>query len=240
MRVGYYSAEEEEKYSTMECFEEECERRSHSLTLTQFGIDSGFSKASMQKNSLKNVVSPKNGSVEPLSSKSLNLKTISISESEENPLPRELTLHGDYDTVPMLLKCNETQFFGEKHVRRSPRFMSATKNGVSECVKIDMKALDETHARSTGCSSSLAIAEGIRTNTNEKFLQCPREVTNAENVTAESLESYEKQLSEKIRTAACSKNKRKSGDCTFFIGDPIPNDEAQERWRWRYELKVID
>lgn len=25
-----------------------------------------------------------------------------------------------------------------------------------------------------------------------------------------------------------------------FIGDPIPDDEAQKRWGWRYELKVVD
>lgn len=24
-----------------------------------------------------------------------------------------------------------------------------------------------------------------------------------------------------------------------FIGDPIPDDEARERWGWRYELKVV-
>jgi DNA (cytosine-5)-methyltransferase 1 len=25
-----------------------------------------------------------------------------------------------------------------------------------------------------------------------------------------------------------------------FIGDPVPDDEARERWGWRYELKVVD
>ncbi|KAH7514814.1 hypothetical protein FEM48_Zijuj11G0130500 [Ziziphus jujuba var. spinosa] len=236
------NGEEEEKDSTLECFEEECRRRSPGPTLTQSGIDSGFSKASMQKISMKKVVSPKNGSVEPLSSKSLNLTTISIKKREKHPLPRELTLNGNCDTVPMLLKCYETQFFGEKQVRRSPRLVSATKNGVGEDVKMDMETLDETSTRSTGCSSSLAIAERIRTNSNGEHLQCPRGVTDAENVipkctSANLLESYEKQHPEKIRTQISSKNKQKSGDCTFFIGDPVPNEEAQERWRWRYELK---
>lgn len=41
---------------------------------------------------------------------------------------------------------------------------------------------------------------------------------------------------------SCTPTKRKeknksTGVC--FIGEPIPTEEAQERWRWRYDLKVV-
>lgn len=34
---------------------------------------------------------------------------------------------------------------------------------------------------------------------------------------------------------------RKTGaqrEC-FFVGDPVPEEEAQQRWLWRYNMKVI-
>lgn len=82
---------------------------------------------------------------------------------------------------------------------------------------------------------------------NGKYLQSSREATSvfeAETVLEEGtliklLDSCEKQLPQKIQTDDCSKNKLKNGKTSFFIGDPIPDDEAQERWRWRYEMKVI-
>jgi DNA (cytosine-5)-methyltransferase 1 len=39
------------------------------------------------------------------------------------------------------------------------------------------------------------------------------------------------------RTAVQEQNKR---SICFFIGEPLSCEEAQERWRWRYELKVVD
>lgn len=38
------------------------------------------------------------------------------------------------------------------------------------------------------------------------------------------------------RTAVREKNEHGS---SFFIGEPIPCEEAKERWRWRYDLKVV-
>ncbi|KAI3692220.1 hypothetical protein L6452_32031 [Arctium lappa] len=37
--------------------------------------------------------------------------------------------------------------------------------------------------------------------------------------------------------ASSSKKQRKRKRASFFVGEPVPEDEAQERWRWRYELK---
>lgn len=39
------------------------------------------------------------------------------------------------------------------------------------------------------------------------------------------------------RTTVHEKEKR--SNC-FFIGEPVSCEEAQERWRWRYDLKVVD
>lgn len=38
------------------------------------------------------------------------------------------------------------------------------------------------------------------------------------------------------RTAVREKHEHGS---SFFIGEPIPCEEAKERWRWRYDLKVV-
>lgn len=35
------------------------------------------------------------------------------------------------------------------------------------------------------------------------------------------------------------KEKKQQKTACWFIGDPIPEEEARERWAWRYELKVI-
>ncbi|XP_024958734.1 DNA (cytosine-5)-methyltransferase CMT2-like [Cynara cardunculus var. scolymus] len=34
-----------------------------------------------------------------------------------------------------------------------------------------------------------------------------------------------------------TKKQRKLKRASFFVGEPVPEDEAQERWHWRYELK---
>lgn len=44
----------------------------------------------------------------------------------------------------------------------------------------------------------------------------------------------------KYRTSNSStKEGMDSESIAAFIGDPIPEDEAQKRWGWRYELKVV-
>ncbi|KAM7507279.1 hypothetical protein LguiA_017732 [Lonicera macranthoides] len=61
------------------------------------------------------------------------------------------------------------------------------------------------------------------------------------------LNSEEKQPQEKKSNNKASvssekkERKQKKNDVTpFFIGEPVPDDEARERWRWRYELKPFD
>lgn len=42
------------------------------------------------------------------------------------------------------------------------------------------------------------------------------------------------------KSASVTKERMNKNSIPSFIGDPIPDDEAQKRWGWRYELKVID
>lgn len=54
-------------------------------------------------------------------------------------------------------------------------------------------------------------------------------------------ESDENPPRKKFKTSASLTNESKNhSSIPSFIGDPIPDDEAQKIWGWRYELKVID
>ncbi|KAK7844971.1 dna (cytosine-5)-methyltransferase cmt2 [Quercus suber] len=56
----------------------------------------------------------------------------------------------------------------------------------------------------------------------------------------DSTESGENRCSKRFKaTASLEEKRKKAKNMSSFIGDPIPDDEAQERWRWRYEMKVI-
>ncbi|KAA8525105.1 hypothetical protein F0562_007031 [Nyssa sinensis] len=63
----------------------------------------------------------------------------------------------------------------------------------------------------------------------------PFRLVGIENVKTESASM---ELSGKIETFASSEKKqRKQKSKAFFIGDPVPEVEARERWGWRYDLK---
>lgn len=51
--------------------------------------------------------------------------------------------------------------------------------------------------------------------------------------------SDEKQSPNKFKATTSKSKRKKYQTMSFFIGDPIPDGEAQERWHWRYEMKVI-
>ncbi|KAF3447847.1 hypothetical protein FNV43_RR08553 [Rhamnella rubrinervis] len=72
----------------------------------------------------------------------------------------------------------------------------------------------------------------------QNYLQCSRGATPIfdANKVSEECTLINLVLPKKIKMEDCSKNKQKNGKCSF-IGDPIPNHQAQERWRWRYEMK---
>jgi DNA (cytosine-5)-methyltransferase 1 len=41
------------------------------------------------------------------------------------------------------------------------------------------------------------------------------------------------------KASSGKKQKEHRGNCSL-IGDPVAHDEAQERWHWRYEMKVTN
>lgn len=47
-------------------------------------------------------------------------------------------------------------------------------------------------------------------------------------------------LMENESHASLEKKLKKQKFPSYFVGDPVPTEEAQERWRWRYELKVTE
>ena len=97
--------------------------------------------------------------------------------------------------------------------------------------------------------SNMSIPSSEKFNSDEKCLrQSLKETTSLiedENGKKEcsfvdSTESGEKRCSKRFKaTASLEEKRKKDKNMSSFIGDPIPDDEAQERWRWRYEMKVI-
>ncbi|XP_023889465.2 DNA (cytosine-5)-methyltransferase CMT2 [Quercus suber] len=53
-----------------------------------------------------------------------------------------------------------------------------------------------------------------------------------------NMKSGENRCSKRFKaTASLEEKRKKAKNISSFIGDPIPDDEAQERWHWRYEMK---
>lgn len=51
----------------------------------------------------------------------------------------------------------------------------------------------------------------------------------------------ERQASKKLKIAGSAmqnKGKGKGKAVSFLVGDPVPDEEARQRWPWRYEEKV--
>ncbi|CAK7356027.1 unnamed protein product [Dovyalis caffra] len=152
---------------------------------------------------------------------------------------------------------------GEEQLRRSPSFDFASENYVINESSIKSckcsSALDgDGNFEMKSCSSGMSDAEDVRPfkrvkiceeNSDsgmsyEKLLRrSPRinSVIVAENGKINSTKTHSpKKNSGKQRSsekASSGKKQRKhEGNCSL-IGDPVSNDEAQERWHWRYEMK---
>ena len=271
LRLSLFSAGEEEILSKVECSIERCLRRSARLSSSQSETNSSFSKASSQ---LRNLESPEKGSFKAISPKTSILKSRSSRESKAEPV--SLSLHEDGDKVSMSIEYYDTDLFGERHLRRSPRLISATENnGIDKPKKkYDVDILNKNHLRrSPRLYSSLTQADNIKLDStfigfsrldeppsqmsipstgksdlDEKCLrQSPKVATSLfedENGKRECSfidlpESGEKRSSKRSKSKASLEDKLKDKNISSFVGDAIPDDEAQERWRWRYEMKVI-
>lgn len=213
------------------------------MTSTESETKSYCSKVAVEKILPKEVQTQKRGLSELESPKSLKPKLI-------------LSQHGDTCTESMLLKYNDQDLSSEKHLK-SPRPISMTKDNVSEDIKrLIAEISNENNIRPCEFSSTFSAKESIGLNTFDKLSDLSEDCPSRSNWTSSGKvdvavldgqaecnltvfpEPYEKQLHKKIKTSKFSKSKLKNSNCSFFIGDPIPDDESRERWRWRYELKV--
>ncbi|PON41822.1 C-5 cytosine methyltransferase [Parasponia andersonii] len=229
--------------SNVDCLKEKCPRRSPRLTSTESESKSYYSKVAVEKILTKEFRSRKRGFFEMESPKSLKSKMI-------------LSRDGDGNTS-ILLKYDDRDVCSEKQLM-SPRPISTTEEDISEDIKRIVSTMsNENDVGSCKFSSSLAENERIRLNTFHKLSDLSEDCQSRSDWTSfrkfdilvldnqaecnltDYPEPYEKkQLPEKNKTSNFSKSKMKNSNCAFFIGDPIPDDEAQERWRWRYELKT--
>ncbi|XP_062073414.1 DNA (cytosine-5)-methyltransferase CMT2 [Humulus lupulus] len=233
----------EEINSNVDFLKEKCLRRSPRGTSTESETKSYCLKVASEKIFSKRFHSQKRGYFELDSPSSLKSKT-------------KLSLDEDSNTKSMPLKSNDRVLSSEKRIR-SPRQKSTTEDNTSKDIeKIISEISNENGMRSCKISSTLASNESIRLSTSDKLSALSEDCTSMSNLTSSrefevlSLggeaeydlidfpEPYEKQLPKKIKTSNFAKSKLKKSNCSFFVGDPIPDDEARERWLWRYELKT--
>ncbi|KAK8650343.1 hypothetical protein V6N13_139988 [Hibiscus sabdariffa] len=154
----------------------------------------------------------------------------------------------------------------ETQLRRSPKLSQTTKNG---CRRFDMDEMAFSGEKLLGVSPSFVHAEENGENdvsfrehrnemSNEKQMKIPPSCSTllAGGDSAEvnsssdrSSNSCDEQPSKKFKISSAEpevgtsnekfSKKYKPKTDPMFIGNPIPDDEAQERWQWRYEMKNI-
>lgn len=255
-------SDDEQKYtvSNVESLAEKSIRKSPRL-MNQSAVESCCLKVSSQERSLRKFESPEEGCP-----KALSLNTSNVKSSSRDTEVKHLSLswHGESDKRPTplrrssrLMSAPENNFDGEKldekHIRRSPRFsscldaaketsnlnssfigLSDSKDGFSSkkilisLGKSDSKVFDETHLRQSQ-RRTRSMFEAERRESECDLIELP--------------ETYVKQTPKKRKTLDSSKNKQNKQEnikSASFIGDPIPDVEAQERWGWRYRMKVIN
>ncbi|KAM1024158.1 hypothetical protein ACFX2I_037349 [Malus domestica] len=253
------SNDDEQKYtvSNVESLAEKSMRRSLRL-MNQSAVESCCLKVSSQERSLRKFESPEEGCPKALS---LNTSNVETSSRDTEVKHLSLSWHGESDKRPTplrkssrLMSAPEDNFDGEKldekHIRRSPKFspcldaaketsnlnssfigLSDSEDGFSSkkilisLGKSDSKISDETHlGQSQRRTRSMFEAE--RRESECALIELP--------------ETYVKQTPKKKKTLDSSKNKQNKQEnikSASFIGDPIPDVEAQERWGWRYQMK---
>ncbi|MBA0853443.1 hypothetical protein Goshw_017633 [Gossypium schwendimanii] len=173
---------------------------------------------------------------ETRSSGKLNGKRLCLSKTEE----------ADKGTFP--LRHNETnlRLIIERQLRRSLKFSQATKNGSSDISvrRLDMDEVVFSEEKLLGISPS-SMHSTENGDSNASFREHRREMSDDKQLKTPSslstLLAEDETFSKKAKGSSLSgKEKSQSKTDVIFIGNPIPDDEAQERWRWRYEMKVVD
>lgn len=238
--------------SVVEFSEEKCLRRSPRLSSIQSGAKSRFSNASTQKMSSRNLQSLGKGSFKAVSPRTSNLMSVSSGESKAEFLgvrhlrrsPRLMSRAQNNGRDKAIDKFH-VDLYNKNHLRRSSRPLASltlVDTVKQDCTFIKFPSSDEQFSRIIIPSSGKSDLD------NDCFRQSPITATPLFGADNGKRESSVVELS--YSDEECSRKKFKSTDSSvdklnkykhmsFFVGDPIPDDEAQERWRWRYEIKVI-
>ncbi|XP_008448610.2 DNA (cytosine-5)-methyltransferase CMT2 [Cucumis melo] len=145
----------------------------------------------------------------------------------------------NHEEEPKLFSGN-SRFIAEKHLRRSPRFSADSKCdcNVDYCSGFDMK-IQKSLSRSPRPSLSSCGNEQSKSldNQTSKFTHGTK-TSETIHSSSELLESGTEHPLEKTRNSSgAGKKNNVSKMAYFFVGDPVPADEAQQRWKWRYEMK---
>ncbi|KAK9928176.1 hypothetical protein M0R45_025322 [Rubus argutus] len=224
-------------------------RRSPRL-IDQSEMKSCYPKISSQEASPRNLESSAKGRFRAKSSRT--------AEAERSPSDIELEHLSDSKE-----KCPSKKILidklNEKHIRRSPRFsteVAAANSNSNSSIKFsdskgkchskkilaslgisDSKNFDEKCLRQSPRRAA-SIVEAERRETEYAFIQLPEtETRETECAFNEFPETYVNQPPKNVKTFCSSKSRKKKGETSSFIGDPIPDVEAQERWGWRNQLK---
>ncbi|GFZ16619.1 chromomethylase 2 [Actinidia rufa] len=122
----------------------------------------------------------------------------------------------------------------DKCLRRSPRSCDSDESGTSSgLIEFPEILRDEENLEEIKTDCGRGDSDGMV----EKCLRSrivPIRVVGSEIENTES-NLLDRRPSKKVKTRASSKKKEKS--FCFFVGDPVPEEEARERWLWRYDLK---
>lgn len=152
---------------------------------------------------------------------------------EDEPSPSLLCRN--HEEEPKLFACN-SHLIAEKLLRRSPRLSSDSKCNcnVDYCSGFDMK-IHKPLSRSPSPSLSSRGNEQSKSLDNQtSTFACGTETSKIRHSSSELLESGIEKIS---NSSGADKKNNVSKMTSFFVGDPVPADEAQQRWKWRYEMK---
>ena len=167
----------------------------------------------------------------------LNLTAELSHKIEAGPSPFSPCIN--QEEAPKLFRRNSC-FVGEKILRRSPRLSSdANYSSNADSCNGFGKKIDKPLSKFPRPSLSSCGNEQSRSADNRTSILRGAENCTVRHSSSELLESDIECPVEKIRNSSGVKEKRnKNKAASFFVGDPVPADEAQQRWKWRYEMKV--
>ncbi|GAB4834808.1 hypothetical protein Ancab_033076 [Ancistrocladus abbreviatus] len=141
------------------------------------------------------------------------------------------------------LQDSNMQILLEKRVRKSPRLHSSSVGDESVKMEDNRQVMSSSVEEKSSAKSEPNLAGSAAKMLEEKLLRrSPRELTSSsmiDDVEMKLLPKLKEQpAKEKIEVCSSNEMKQGNGDSMcFFIGDPIPDEEARERWHWRYEMK---